>query len=144
MRYSKYLKDLGLSRIGYLKLKYNHCGIFTKYETLKYGTNWHEMWNLDIILAIEIYPRLKHLYEKYHYVCNFSDTSVEDFSEKYDKVADERFNKVLYSFEMLIKIWLNPELEECPNDMLTNPNSQYNKIQEGFNIFGEGFWEVGI
>ena len=102
------------------------------------------MWNLDLILAIEIYPRLKHLYEKYHYVCNFSDTKIEAFSEEYNKVADDRFNQVLYSFEMIIKIWLNPELEEFPSDMIENPNSQYNKIQEGLKIFGEGFWGVGI
>lgn len=142
MRYSKYLKDLGITRRDFFRM--NHFGLRNEFEKIKYGTNYHEMWNLDIVLACEIYPRLKHLYEKYHYICNFSDRSLEYNMEDYKAIADTRFNKVLYALETMLKIRYDIIEQEESKDMLTNPESQLNRVKEGLKILGEGFWGVGI
>jgi hypothetical protein len=149
MRYSIYLKNLGISRLDVFKM--NHYGIRNEFEKLKYGTSCHEMWSLDTVLACEIYIRLKHLYEQYHYQDDFADRSLDyceddskEFWERYDQIADERFKKVLYSLETIIKIYFEIEDEEFSKDMFENPNSQWNKVREGLKILGEGLWGVGI
>jgi hypothetical protein len=53
MNYNKYLKDLGMTRKMFWHLK--HKGIRNEFERIKYGSNYHEMWGLDTILACEIY-----------------------------------------------------------------------------------------
>jgi len=148
MKYSKYLKDLGMTRKDVFKL--NHFGIRNELERIKYGTNYHEMWSLDVVLACEIYPKLKRLYDKYHYLCNFGDATLlneimtAQGNDLYDKTADERFQKVLCAFETIIKIYSGLEEEQLDADMFENIDSQYNKVKEGLKIFGEGFWGVGI
>jgi hypothetical protein len=144
MHYSKYFKDLGISRWNIFKL--THWHINTEFERFKYGTSYHEMWSLDTVLCCEIYPRLKHLYEKYHYQCDFADHSInaEENSELYEQIADERFKKVLWALETHIKIYFGIIDEEIDISMFGNPDSQYNKIKEGFKILGEGIWGVGV
>ena len=139
MKYNKYLKELGVRRFDYFRFK--HFGIKNEFERFKYGTNYHEMWNLDTVLACEIYTRLRHLHEKYNFVCNFShDENYNYDNEKFE----EHFKAVLWSFATIIQIYFDVVEDEYDFDTLNDENSQNNRVQRGLRIFANGFWGVGI
>ena len=146
MKYNKYIKELGITRWQFFK--FNHYNIRNEFEKIEYGTNYHEMWSLDTFLAVEIYVRLRHLHDKYHWQCNFSDRNVSAITDieciEYERVAIERFDKVIYAFETIIKIYFDLIEEEYYEGFLDDPNSQNNKVLEGLKIFGEGMWGCGI
>ena len=154
MKYNKYLKELGMTRKMFWRLK--HKGIYNELERSKFGANYHEMWNLTTVLACEIYCRLKLMHDKYYYACNFQEDAdgtnhIHDTDS--DKIDESNFDKVLWSLKEIIKQFTDDTYDDKfytkTNDEEEKLNfeamkSNDNKIWEGLHILGNNFYGLGI
>lgn len=96
---------------------------FRKYNKNALRKEERDTWNLDVYLAGIIYPRLCYLKDHHFgHPCAF----------KNDKEWKEAMDKMIYSFEWILK------------DMYSSDFEQYNavteeKVQEGLELFGKYF-----